>query len=295
MMPIGVLGLYKPSGITSFDVVRQMKKITKIKKIGHGGTLDPMAEGVLPILLNEATSFFDVLLQSDKIYEAVIQLGLSTDTDDKEGKILEQQSVPEISLSTILEQIQTLTGEILQVPPAYSALKINGKKSYELARSGIGVELTPRKVIVHEWSNVTYNQQNSQITATIRCGSGTYIRSLARDLAILLNTKGHLFSLKRTYSGGIAIQDTLTLQNADQWQQFLVSPEKALSFLPRIEWKGEFNDLLNGKPLTPFLLNDISPEGIYTLMYQQKIVALIEKKENQWFYKKNLARCFENI
>lgn len=293
-MLIGILGVNKPSGITSFDVVRQMKKITGIKKIGHGGTLDPMAEGVLPILFNEATAFFDLLLASDKIYEAVIQLGISTDTDDKDGTIIAEKPVPLLTTEQIVLQAVYLTGNILQIPPLYSALKINGKKAYELARSGVEVELKPRPAFVHEWTEISYDEKSHQIKATIRCGSGTYIRSLARDLAEYLGTKGHLISLKRTYSGGIRIQDTLSLEDKEQWQQFLITPEKALSFLPTVEWTGEFSDLLNGKPLTPILQDENKQDGIHALMHNYRIVALIDNHHNQWSYKKNLARCYQS-
>ncbi len=285
-----ILGINKPSGISSFDVVRKVKKITGIKKIGHGGTLDPMAEGVLPILLNEATVFFDLLLNSDKIYKAVIQLGSSTDTDDKEGQVLQTVPVPDIDIKQILQQIESLTGEISQIPPQYSALKINGKKAYELARAGEVVELASRIVKVYEWTDVSYDSE--QITATIRCGSGTYIRSLARDLAEKLNTKGHLIALQRVYSGGIALEDTLSIDDLQDWESHQIPAEKALEFLPSLEWQWDLEYLKNGKPLGVYFKS--LDDGVYKLMYLDKIIALVESQNNKISYKKNFANSYKN-
>lgn len=294
MNKIGVLGINKPSGITSFDVVRLVKKITGIKKTGHGGTLDPMATGVLPVLLNEATAFFDVLLNSKKTYRTKIQLGKFTDTDDKEGEVIQELPVKTITLEMILEKIPLLTGEILQEPPIYSALKINGKKAYELARSGQEVVLEPRKVQVYSWDNVSYDHNNKIIEATITCGSGTYIRSLGRDLAKILGTGGHLIELCRFCSGGINLDDAIELEELEQqWEQKLVLPEKALSFLPSLEWEGDLTYLIHGKPLSHNInVPSGVQDGLYRLMYQDKIVALIEYQNNRFTYRKNLASIY---
>ncbi|MGL4676930.1 MAG: tRNA pseudouridine(55) synthase TruB [Brevinema sp.] len=285
-MVVGILGINKPSGMSSFDVVRRVKKITGIKKIGHGGTLDPMAEGVLPILINEATSFFDLLLASDKIYEAEILLGIATDTDDKEGIVTQTKDVPNISLEQIIHKLKKFTGSISQVPPQYSALKIDGTRAYALARKGEQPEMKPRIVQVQEWFDVTYSDQ--KITASIRCGSGTYIRSLARDLAKSLDTVGHLTKLKRRYSGGISIEDTLDLEHLDQWREYLILPEKALSFLPKLEWEGSRDHLLYGRPLSSYFPQ--IEDGVYTLMFQDRIVALVEQKNRHLAYKKNYSQ-----
>ncbi|MGL5956245.1 MAG: tRNA pseudouridine(55) synthase TruB [Brevinema sp.] len=284
-MVIGILGINKPSGMSSFDVVRKVKKITGIKKIGHGGTLDPMAEGVLPILINDATVFFDLLLESDKIYEAEILLGTATDTDDKEGLVIQKKDVPNMSLDQIIQEIKNFTGSISQIPPQYSALKVNGKRAYELSRKGEQVELSSRTVQVLEWFNISY--YDHIISACIRCGSGTYIRSLARDLAKSLNTVGHLKTLKRLYSGGIALEDTLDLERLDQWRDYVILPEKALSFLPILEWVEDKDHLLHGRPLSPYFPK--LEEGVYLLMFQERMVALVEQKNGRLLYKKNFA------
>ncbi len=281
-----IIGVYKPAGESSFDTVRKIKKLTGIKKIGHGGTLDPMAEGVLPILLNEATAFFDFLLNSDKVYEAEITLGSSTDTDDKEGVVLEEAPVPDLTLEMVERQILKLTGDIMQIPPVYSALKINGKKAYELARAGQSVEMKARPAHVHEWSDVSY--ENGVIKAVIRCGSGTYIRSLARDLAELLGTKGHLSALKRTYSGGISIGEVFRTDSGEDWRDYLIAPEQALAFLPSVEWDGDFAYLLNGRPL------NLDIEGVHTLTYKGRIVAIVEGVDGKTLYKKNLANYYKD-
>lgn len=293
MKGIGILGINKPSGITSLDVVRQIKKHTKIKKIGHGGTLDPMATGVLLVLFNEGTAFFDILLQSKKIYKAEIQLGSFTDTDDKEGEIIKTLEVGDLTEQMILEGISHFTGKISQVPPQYSALKVNGRKAYDIARAGETVELAPRMVTVYQWDNVSYDTDKKVITADIHCGSGTYIRSLARDLATYLGTGGHLISLQRIQSGGIHIENTLSLDELpENWEEYMISPEKALEFLEEIVWEGDLSYLQNGKPLIKEYYKAPKKRGICRLMFDQKIVALVNYENNKLYYKKNLAQLY---
>ncbi len=295
MSNIGILGVNKPAGMTSFDVVRQIKRETGIKKIGHGGTLDPMATGVLPILFNEATAFFDVLLNSVKIYETEIQLGSFTDTDDKEGQITETLPIKDISLEEIKTHIESLTGTISQIPPQYSALKIDGQRAYDLARKGKQVLLKPREVIVYMWDRVSYDAEKHIIKARIHCGSGTYIRSLGKDLATMLQTGGHLISLYRVSSGGIDIKDTIEFDDiAIKWQEKFISPEEALAFLPVIEWEGDKEYLLHGKPLVREMCKYPSKDGIYRLMYAGRIVALLEHKDRKLTYKKNLMHLYKN-
>ena len=295
MSNIGILGVNKPAGMTSFDVVRQIKRETGIKKIGHGGTLDPMATGVLPILFNEATAFFDVLLNSVKIYETEIQLGSFTDTDDKEGQITETLPIKDISLEEIKTHIESLTGTISQIPPQYSALKIDGQRAYDLARKGKRVLLKPREVIVYMWDRVSYDAEKHIIKARIHCGSGTYIRSLGKDLATMLQTGGHLISLYRVSSGGIDIKDTIEFDDiAIKWQEKFISPEEALAFLPVIEWEGDKEYLLHGKPLVREMCKYPSKDGIYRLMYAGRIVALLEHKDRKLTYKKNLMHLYKN-
>ncbi|MGL4561554.1 MAG: tRNA pseudouridine(55) synthase TruB, partial [Brevinema sp.] len=228
----GILGVYKPSGMTSFDVIRIIKKKTGISKIGHGGTLDPMASGVLPILINDSTVFFDALLHSSKKYKTIIQLGQTTDTDDKEGTVSQNYHVPDLSLEVINQKITCLTGSVSQIPPQYSALKVDGKRAYDLAREGKIVDLKARDVHIYSWDDVSYDPQLKQISAVIHCGSGTYIRSLGRDLAKMLGTGGHLIFLERSASGGITLEDTIPLDPfPEKWHHHLMAPEKALTFL----------------------------------------------------------------
>lgn len=290
----GILGINKPSGMTSFDIIRSIKKKINIKKIGHGGTLDPMAEGVLPILMGEATCFFDALLYAPKTYSAIIQLGTFTDTDDKEGQVIQTCPIGDYQLHNILECIQQLTGTFNQIPPQYSALKINGKKAYELAREGKSVNLQSRQVTVYSWENVHYCKKNKTIMADIICGSGTYIRALARDLAKLLNTAGHLIALKRLVAGGIELQKTITLKDLDDnWRKYLISPEEAIDFLPAIQWMGTVEYLRHGKPLlAAFCKNYPTKNGLYRLMFDNKIIALVEYHTNKLKYKKNLANFY---
>ena len=293
MKTIGILGINKPSGMTSFDVIRVIKRKTGIKKIGHGGTLDPMATGVLPILLNEGTSFFDALLASPKIYKAEIQLGAFTDTDDKEGSIIQTLPVPDISLEMIIKSAKDFTGTISQIPPQYSALKVDGKRAYDLARAGEKVELKAREVNVYSWSDVSYDNDKKVITVTISCGSGTYIRSLARDLAETLQTGGHLISLHRIKSGGIHIDDTITLEElSENWEDFIISPEVALSNIDTIKWMGDLKHLQHGKPLLRELYKKPDKEGLHCLTFHNKVVALVHYEKNKLHYKKNLSHLF---
>ncbi|MGL4394082.1 MAG: tRNA pseudouridine(55) synthase TruB [Brevinema sp.] len=290
-MVSGILGINKASGMTSFDVIRKIKKHTGISKIGHGGTLDPMASGVLPILINDSTAFFDALLHASKKYKTIIQLGQTTDTDDKEGTILEHFEVPEISLEQIQSHIQSLTGLISQIPPQYSALKVDGKRAYDLAREGKAVDLKARDVMVYSWEEVTYDPTTKQISALIHCGSGTYIRSLARDLAVALGTGGHLVFLQRTMAGGIDLEDTINIdQLPDNWQDFVIAPEKAVSFLPAVEWKGSLEYLAHGKPLLQefYEVSSIN-KGLYRLMYENKIVSLLISDGKKLSYQKNFV------
>lgn len=296
-MNSGILGVNKASGMTSFDVIRIIKKKTGISKIGHGGTLDPMAEGVLPILINDGTAFFDALLNSSKKYLAVIQLGAFTETDDKESEIIETRSADHVTLELINQKISLLTGLISQIPPKYSALKVNGKRAYDLARKGEEVTLQPRTVNVYEWSNVSYDQEKQAITALIHCGSGTYIRSLARDLAALMNTAGHLSFLRRTMCGGISLENTINIEHfPENWQNALISPEQAVNFLPELIWDYDLNHLANGKPITHHYLKDQpTKQGLHRLMFQNRIVALVHIDGDKISYKKNFAPSMQLI
>ena len=174
----GVLPIYKPAGIGSFDVIRILKRSISVKKIGHGGTLDNFAEGVLPILIGEATKIFDYMLKTDKCYEAVAQFGIVTETDDKDGTVVETSDITP-GLSDIERLLPGFQGEIEQIPPRYSALKINGQRSSDLARSNRDFEVKPRKARVSSIEMLSYDQPARQLRFRVECSSGTYIRSIS--------------------------------------------------------------------------------------------------------------------
>ena len=210
----GVLLIDKPQGMTSQQVVSKVKYLLKSdvhdsKKAGHTGTLDPMATGLLPICLGEATKFSHYQLDAIKSYQAIIKLGEQTDTGDAEGQIIATIPVPHVTQAMLQSVTEQFLGEIMQVPPMYSALKKDGKKLYELAREGIEVERATRALTIYELSLTPLSDQQLQLTVT--CSKGTYVRVLAEDIAKALGTVGHLTALRRTQTGDFEIADAITL------------------------------------------------------------------------------------
>jgi tRNA pseudouridine55 synthase len=190
----GVINVYKEKGFTSFDVVAKLRGILHQKKIGHTGTLDPDAEGVLVVCLGSATKLCDILTDKDKSYEATLLLGKTSDTEDSSGNVLSEQEV-RVSEQQVREAIMSFVGEYEQVPPMYSAIKVNGKKLYELAREGVSIERTPRPVVVHSIEILSVDLP--RVRMKISCGKGTYIRSLCRDIGERLGCGGLMESLVR--------------------------------------------------------------------------------------------------
>lgn len=210
----GVLLIDKPQGMTSQQVVSKVKYLLKSdmhdsKKAGHTGTLDPMATGLLPICLGEATKFSHYQLDAIKSYQAIIKLGEQTDTGDGEGQIITTSPVPNVTQAMLQSVTEQFLGEIMQVPPMYSALKKDGKKLYELAREGIEVERAARPLIIYELSLTPLSDQQLQLTVT--CSKGTYVRVLAEDIAKALGTLGHLTALRRIRTGDFDIANAITL------------------------------------------------------------------------------------
>lgn len=210
----GVLLIDKPQGMTSQQVVSKVKYLLKSdvhdsKKAGHTGTLDPMATGLLPICLGEATKFSHYQLDAVKSYQAIIKLGEQTDTGDAEGEIITTIPVPHVTQAMLQSVTEQFLGEIMQVPPMYSALKKDGKKLYELAREGIEVERTARPLTIYQLSLTPLSDQQLQLTVT--CSKGTYVRVLAEDIAKALGTLGHLTALRRIQTGDFEIANAITL------------------------------------------------------------------------------------
>ena len=208
-----ILNVFKPQGVTSFDVVRQVRRKLGVKKVGHGGTLDPVAEGVLIILVGKATKRSNELMALEKEYRAGILLGITSDTDDITGNLLNEKPVPDFDKSDIENALDDFRGEIEQVPPMYSALKVKGQRLYKLARKGIEIEREPRKVSVYDIGIEDW--RNPHLVLTVRCSRGTYIRSLARDLGDKLGCGGTMESLVRTRIGDYRVEETLKLQDLE--------------------------------------------------------------------------------
>ena len=249
----GVLNVYKEAGFTSHDVVAKLRGILKQKKIGHTGTLDPDAVGVLPVCLGKGTRVCDMLTDESKTYEAVLLLGQSTDTQDTSGKVLETAE-PETDPEKIRSCIAGFEGEYMQIPPMYSALKVNGKKLYELAREGIEIERKPRKVQFHKIEILEIAPPRVRMAVT--CSKGTYIRTLCHDIGEKLGCKGCMESLLRTKVDQFVIEDSLKLSKieelkaSNELEKYILSPEDFFSSYPEIRAEKRFDKMLeNGNPL----------------------------------------------
>ncbi len=209
----GIINIYKEKGFTSHDVVAKMRGILKQKKIGHTGTLDPDATGVLPVCLGSGTKLCDMLTDKSKEYEAVVLLGKTTDTEDVSGAVIEEKTVT-VSEEEIKSVIMSFMGEYMQIPPMYSALKVNGKKLYELARQGIEVERKARPVVISELTILSMDLP--RVTIRVSCSKGTYIRSLCRDMGEKIGCGACMESLVRTRVGSFLLKDAVSLKQLEE-------------------------------------------------------------------------------
>lgn len=211
----GIINIYKEKGFTSFDVVAKMRGILKMKKIGHTGTLDPDAEGVLPVCLGKGTKLVDMLTDRDKTYEAVLKLGVVTDTQDLTGTVLETRDVT-VEYEQVESVILSYIGEYDQLPPMYSAIKVNGVKLYELAREGVEVERKTRRVEIKGIQILSYNAKEHEVRLSVDCSKGTYIRTLLHDIGATLGCGGAMKSLLRTKVGEFRIEDAISLSRLQE-------------------------------------------------------------------------------
>lgn len=226
----GFLNIYKPVGMTSHDVVSVLRRVTKIKQIGHTGTLDPFAEGVLPICIGKATRLIEYL-QDDKEYLATVQFGAATNTFDLDGEKV-FTSDKKVSRYDIKEGLKSFEGEILQFPPIFSAIKVKGKKLYEYARKGEEVEIQPRKVVIENIELKNFDEELQQAQILLKCSKGTYIRSIANDLGKKLGCGGYLIKLIRTQAGKFRVENSVQLDGIDV-ESNLINPLEILN-LPKI-------------------------------------------------------------
>lgn len=270
----GIIIINKTKGCTSHDIVYKIKKMLN-EKVGHTGTLDPMAEGVLPILVGKGTLASKYLINHDKKYIVELQLGTKTDTADGEGRIVKKQPVNKEILTTknIEKILQSFVGKQEQIPPIYSAIKINGKKLYEYARKDQEIELKPRKIEIYNIKLINYSVEEKQIKFEVFCGKGTYIRSLCEDIAIKFGTAGYMKSLKRIQVGDFKIEDSITIEELNNIIQkneldktkTIITLEKLFEKIPSIRLDNRKLELfLNGVMLT-----QKQNEGVYKI-YNQK-------------------------
>ena len=250
----GILNIDKPYGITSMEVVRRVKRACGQRRVGHAGTLDPIATGVIPVCIGQATRVTQYLNDGRKEYEAQIELGVTTDTYDAMGEVLSRCDPGDLSEGDILTELKSFEGSIEQVPPMYSALKKDGKRLYELARAGIEVEREPRRVQVYDINLLELRGHVARVLVT--CGKGFYMRSLAFDLGQALGCGGHLKSLIRTKSGPFKVEEAVSLEDAEDafsssdWPDMLNPPDVVLSSMRATIVGSKIEDMVrNGRAL----------------------------------------------
>lgn len=248
----GFICVLKPFGWTSHDVVQLLRKLTGVRRVGHGGTLDPAASGVLLVAIGRATRLIDYLADQDKIYCADVVLGASTDTDDADGAVLSVRDPSWIGVSEIFPALSTFLGEISQVPPQYSAVKLQGRKAYEVARRGGTSELAPRKIVVNGIAMLEW--ESPVLSILVHCSKGTYIRSIARDLGQRLGSGAHLGALVRVASGRFTCEDAVSIEDLKLATEFgyldnlVWPPDAAVAHLPALVVSQEHEeDMASGR------------------------------------------------
>ena len=271
----GILVVDKPAGPTSFDIVRKIKRLSRTRKVGHTGTLDPMATGVLALCLGRATKLVPFLQAGEKEYTGRMILGVSTDTEDITGRILEEKAVKDLRPETVHHVAGEFVGLIEQVPPAYSALKFNGRPAYKLARSGEKVPVRPRMVAVYELTVTDIDPP--LVSFYSRVSKGTYIRSLVSDIGRRLGTGACLESLRRLSSAPFSLREALTVEETETLsrdgllERKLIPPDRALSFMPEVRLPEEMVALVkNGRSLSAGLAEESGPDtGPVRIMSQE--------------------------
>jgi tRNA pseudouridine55 synthase len=271
----GFFLINKNSGITSAGVVKEIKKKFNLKKVGHLGTLDPLASGLLILAINKATKLASLLLESHKSYLAEVTLGIQTDTDDAEGKILSSMPV-NFSSDAIKKELNNFLGESLQVPPVYSALKHKGRPMYKYAREGISVKKDARKINIHELKNIDIKLP--KVIFDISCSKGTYIRSIARDLGLNLGCGAHLSGLVRTGQHQFLLEDSRSIEDVNI--ENLIAPEKIFEHLDQVYLnKIDSKDFLNGCKLQLEIKNNL----LYRVYDDSRNFIAIGKKTDEGF------------
>lgn len=280
----GFLNIYKPKGLTSHDVVARLRKITKVRQIGHTGTLDPFATGVLPICIGKATRLIEYL-DDDKEYLATVQFGKNTATYDLEGEITAtfDKKVTEENVKNALKDFE---GEISQIPPIYSAIKVNGKKLYDYARQGQDIEIKPRKVTISKIELKEFDKTSQSAKITVACSKGTYIRSIAYDLGAKLGCGGYLTALERTKAGKFQINTTIKLEDLTEVSQIvenLINPLDMLNIPIHNLSENERERVSHGMSICN---SDFPDSDIVILSYGGRIYAIGKVEQNKILVKK---------
>lgn len=271
----GIIVMYKPQDWTSFDVIAKARGIMGTRKLGHAGTLDPMATGVLPIFIGRATKAVDMQIIKDKEYIATFKLGLNTDTGDITGEVIKERAVT-VTKADVLAQMENFKGEIQQYPPMYSAVKVNGQPLYKLARQGVTVERKVRTAFISELVMTDSSEAEHVYTIRVVCSEGTYIRTLVEDMGENLGCGAVLTQLTRTKACGYSLEDTITLEqlqqarNEDRIDSLITDVDTVFAHLPRIDLSDELAyRLINGAR------SRISkPDGDYRVYYQDRFYAV---------------------
>lgn len=264
----GILIIDKPAGITSHDVVAKVRRALKTKRVGHTGTLDPLATGVLVVCVEKATKLVNYLTCDEKTYEVEMKFGIKTDTGDITGKIIDEDTNYDIDMNKIKRTLDKFIGKQEQIPPMYSAIKVNGKKLYELAREGIEIEREARKIEIFEIKNIEWKDET--LKYTVHCSKGTYIRSLCEDIAGELGTIGTMTNLRRIQSGEFQVKDAIKIEDISEKK--IISIEKL--FDKEIDVKNNLKGLLNGMKI-----QCIRPDGLYKL-YADKFIGIGKIEKN---------------
>lgn len=280
----GVINIFKNSKMTSFDVVRKVKKIAHEKKVGHTGTLDPEAVGVLPVCLGKATKIIDYIMIAPKTYKVVFSLGFKTTTYDLEGEVLDRKDISNLKEKDVLEAINSFKGTYNQIPPMYSALKKDGVRLYDLARQGIEVEREGRDITIFDIKDIKINLP--EVTMTVTCSKGTYIRSLCYDIGEKLNVYATMVKLRRTATSIFNEEDSVNIDSLteENINDYLIPIDKALESYPKTIINNKFRNLLiNGaKVYDKRLLKDNIEKNVLYRVYDEDdiFIGLGIKDEN---------------
>ena len=266
----GVLIVNKPEGITSQGTVSKIKRILNVNKCGHAGTLDPLATGVIPILVGSSTKISKYLIEHDKTYNAIIKLGNQTSTGDREGEIIKTAEVPELNENKIIEVLNSFLGKQIQTPPIYSAIKVDGKKLYEYARENKVIEIPKREIEIYQIKLIKFDKPKNTITFEVDCSKGTYIRTLCEDIAIRLGTVGYMESLLRTRVDKFLLDESYTLDDIEKGNFELISMKEIFKEYSNIQLNSRKLELfLNGVNLS-FELED----GLYNIYNGENYIGL---------------------